>query len=66
MLFENGYLFNYAANWALLRNHEPVVIVSIEGTLYYPSGKTVELMSAYDQHNRRIIPMTTTLLRKWL
>lgn len=52
--------------WALLRNHEPVVIVSIEGKLYYPSGKTVELMSAYDQHNRRIIPMTTTLLRKWL
>lgn len=23
-------------------------------------------MTAYDQHDRRIIPVTTTLLRKWL
>lgn len=52
--------------WALLRDKKPVVIVSIEGKLYYPSGKTVDLMSAYDQHDRRIIPMTTALLKKWL
>lgn len=52
--------------WALLCDNEPVVGISIEGRLYYTSGKTVDLMTAYDQHNRRVIPMTAALLKKWL
>lgn len=51
--------------WALLRGKEPVVIVSIEGKLYSASGKTVELMAAYEKHDRRITPMTASLLKKW-
>lgn len=52
--------------WALLRGKEPIVTVSMEGKLYYASGKTVDLMTAYDQHDRKMIPMTTALLTKWM
>lgn len=52
--------------WALRRGSETVAIVSIEGQAYFADGKQTDLMSEYDKHNRRIIPMTVALLKNWL
>lgn len=52
--------------WALLRNQEPLLIVSMEGKLYRRTGQTTDLMHAYQKHRRRIIPMTLSLINRWL
>ncbi|WP_427846502.1 hypothetical protein [Cryobacterium arcticum] len=49
--------------WALLLGQDPVAIISIEGTLYLPTGKPINLMKTYLEHERRIVPMTVRLLK---
>lgn len=52
--------------FTLLRDDEPVLVVSIEGRLYRKSGSPIDLMHAYARHGRRIRWMTASLLRDWL
>lgn len=52
--------------FTLLRDDEPIVMVSIDGQLHRKSGAPVDLMLAYEKHGRRIRWMTASLLRDWL
>jgi len=50
--------------WALLRNGEPVAIVSIEGNLYL-DGDVIELMPVYEK-SRSVITVVVGALGEWL
>lgn len=52
--------------WALQRDGETMLVLSIEGRLYDRSGGTRDLMSTYQKYNRKLIPFTAALLAKWL
>ncbi|WP_349426551.1 hypothetical protein [Microbacterium sp. LWS13-1.2] len=56
----------YSHYWALRRGAETVAVVSMEGYLYRPGVEPRALMDAYLKSDKRLLAMTTDLLRKWL
>ncbi|SDD23886.1 hypothetical protein SAMN05216410_3016 [Sanguibacter gelidistatuariae] len=48
--------------WAVLRDDEPVALISIEAALYLPGKKPIDMMAEYKRHGRRIIPCMASLL----
>ncbi|MGP6172196.1 TY-Chap2 family putative peptide chaperone [Microbacterium sp. A204] len=52
--------------WALQRDSETMLVLSIEGRVYDKSGGTHDIMPIYQAHDRKLIPFTASLLAKWL
>lgn len=52
--------------FTLWRDDEPIAMVSIEGRLHKAKGAAIDLLPAYEKHDRRIRWMTASLLRDWL
>lgn len=52
--------------WALRRGSETVAVVSIEGNIYRRGHQRRSLLEAYDKAGRKLLPMTTAMLREWM
>lgn len=56
----------YSRLWVLLRDEEPVAVVTTAGRLHRRSQAPVDLLAAYGKHGARTRRMTAALMNRWL
>ncbi|GEM_PF-3022461 len=52
--------------WALTRDGEAHLLISIEGKVYFRNGNAIDLMKIYDKNNRKLMPTVLAVMRPWL